>query len=57
MIMNPVFYACNKHIELDYQLVRECLPFGHLVVIHHIPTNHRIVDLFTMLVYSHTFLG
>jgi len=46
MTINPVFHACNKHIELDYHFVRERVALGHLIT-QHISTTEQVVDLFT----------
>jgi len=44
--INPVFHARSKHIELDYHFVRERVFLGQLII-KHISTNKKVVDLFT----------
>ena len=46
MIINPVFHARSKHIELDYHFVRERVALG-LLVTQHISTKKKVADLFT----------
>ena len=46
MIINPVFHARSKHIELDYYFVRERVALG-LLVTQHISTEKQVTDLFT----------
>ncbi|RVW59269.1 Retrovirus-related Pol polyprotein from transposon RE2 [Vitis vinifera] len=46
MIINPVFHARSKHIELDYHFVRERVALG-LLVTQHISTEKQVADLFT----------
>lgn len=46
MTVNPVFHARNKHIELNYQFVREKVELG-LLVSRQISTTHQVADLFT----------
>ena len=46
MMINPVFHARSKHIELDYHFAREQVALGNLIT-NHIPASNQIVDLFT----------
>nr|CAN82035.1 hypothetical protein VITISV_023393 [Vitis vinifera] len=41
MIINPVFHARSKHIELDYHFVRERVALG-LLVTQHISTEKQV---------------
>lgn len=44
---NLYFYARTKHIEIDYHFIREHIK-SMKIIIHHITTQHQIVDIFTM---------
>ena len=46
MIINPVFHARSKHIELDYHFVREQVALG-LLFTQHISTEKQVANLFT----------
>ncbi|XP_043714507.1 uncharacterized mitochondrial protein AtMg00810-like [Telopea speciosissima] len=46
MMVNPVFHARSKHIELDYHFVREKVALGHLVT-WFVPSRLQVADLFT----------
>lgn len=48
MIVNPVFYACSKHIELDYHFACEQVALS-LLVTQHISITHQVADIFTKL--------
>ena len=46
MIINPIFYARTKHVEVDYHFVREKVALGHLVT-RFVPSKAQLVDVFT----------
>ncbi|CAN6705143.1 unnamed protein product [Malus baccata var. baccata] len=46
MVVNPVFHACTKHIDLDYHFVQERVASGtHRV--HFVPSVSQLSNLFT----------
>ena len=46
LILNLVFHARTKHIELHYHFIRECVLAGD-VDSQHIGTNLQKADIFT----------
>ncbi|RVW95106.1 Retrovirus-related Pol polyprotein from transposon RE1 [Vitis vinifera] len=46
MIVNPVFHAHSKHIELDYHYVREKVASGVLIT-HFLPSSLQVANIFT----------
>jgi hypothetical protein len=47
--VNPVLYACTKHIEVDFHFVRERVAQG-LLQIKFISTKYQVADGFTKAV-------
>ncbi|XP_026450849.1 uncharacterized protein LOC113350971 [Papaver somniferum] len=43
---NPTFHARNKHIEVDYHMIRDLVRFGFIRV-SYIHTSHQVADIFT----------
>lgn len=43
---NPVHHERTKHIEVDYQFIREKLKTGSIVTTH-VPSSEQIADLLT----------
>ena len=54
MIVNPVFHACTKHIELDYHFVREKVALGSFVT-RFVPSTNQVVDILTKPLSRHQF--
>ncbi|RVW37627.1 Retrovirus-related Pol polyprotein from transposon RE2 [Vitis vinifera] len=46
MIVNPVFHAHSKHIELDYHYVPEKVASGVLIT-HFLPSSLQVANIFT----------
>lgn len=55
MTVNPVFYACSKHIELDYNFIRERVAMG-LFITPHVSSALQFVDIFTKPLCKATLL-
>ncbi|PKU62800.1 Retrovirus-related Pol polyprotein from transposon TNT 1-94 [Dendrobium catenatum] len=51
---NPVYHARTKHIEIDYQFIRQHIALQN-IVIHHIPSTEQIADIFTKAFSSTRF--
>ena len=46
MIVNPVFHARSKRIDLDYHFVREKIASGVLITCF-LPSSLQVADIFT----------
>jgi hypothetical protein len=46
MTINPVFYGCSKHIELNYHYACEKVALGTLET-RFVPSARQLADLFT----------
>lgn len=56
MLVNPVFHACTKHIELDYHFVREKAALG-LLVTHFVTSSQQLDNIFTEPLSRDVFNG
>ncbi|RVW23488.1 Retrovirus-related Pol polyprotein from transposon RE1 [Vitis vinifera] len=54
MIVNAVFHARSKHIELDYHFVREKVASGVLIT-RFLPSSLQVVDIFTKALLKTSF--
>ena len=46
---NPVHHDRNKHIDVKYHFIRECIDEG-LVEVNHVWTNYQLADVLTKAV-------
>jgi histone deacetylase 1/2 len=53
---NPVFHACTKHVEVDYQFVRDWAAKKE-IQIHFIPSQDQFADVFTKLFSDASFIA
>lgn len=55
MLVNPVFHACSKHIEINYHFAREKVAVGALIT-RDMPTTMQVVDILTKALGKYLFL-
>ncbi|XP_042494989.1 uncharacterized mitochondrial protein AtMg00810-like [Macadamia integrifolia] len=56
MMVNPVFLAHTKHMEIDYHFVREKVALGSLIT-RFVPSSQQLADAFTKPLAHRAFHG
>lgn len=55
MLVNHVFHAHSKHIEMDYDFVKEKVAVGALIT-RYMPTTIQVADIFTKALDKYPFI-